>query len=50
MIKNLLKSLAVLLVITSSFIGKAISNELTFFYYRDWRNCLYLLSCRWNDS
>ena len=31
MIKNLLKSLAVLLVITSSFIGKAISNELTFF-------------------
>ena len=31
MIKNLLKSLAVLLVLTSSFIGKAISNELTFF-------------------
>ncbi len=31
MIKNLLKSLAVLLVISSSFIGKAISNELTFF-------------------
>ena len=31
MIKYLLKSLAVLLVITSSFIGKAISNELTFF-------------------
>ena len=31
MIKNLLKSLAVLLVVTSSFIGKAISNELTFF-------------------
>ncbi len=31
MIKNLFKSLAVLLVITSSFIGKAISNELTFF-------------------
>ncbi len=31
MINNLLKSLAVLLVITSSFIGKAISNELTFF-------------------
>ena len=31
MIKNLLKSLAVLLVITSSFIGKAVSNELTFF-------------------
>ena len=31
MIKNLLKSLAVLLVITSSLIGKAISNELTFF-------------------
>ena len=31
MIKNLLKSLAVILVLTSSFIGKAISNELTFF-------------------
>ncbi len=31
MIKNLLKSLAVLLVLTSSFIGKAVSNELTFF-------------------
>ena len=31
MIKNLLKSLAVLLVISSSFIGKAVSNELTFF-------------------
>ncbi len=31
MIKNLLKSLAVLLVLTSSFVGKAISNELTFF-------------------
>jgi len=31
MIKNLLKSLAVLLVLTSSFIGKAFSNELTFF-------------------
>ena len=31
MIKNLLKSLAVLLVVTSSFVGKAISNELTFF-------------------
>ena len=31
MIKNLLKSLVVLLVLTSSFIGKAISNELTFF-------------------
>ena len=31
MIKNLLKSLAVLLVLTSSFIGKAISSELTFF-------------------
>ena len=31
MIKNLFKSLAVILVLTSSFIGKAISNELTFF-------------------
>ncbi len=31
MIKNLLKSLAVLLVLTSSFVGKAISSELTFF-------------------
>jgi len=31
MIKNLLKTLAVLLVLSSSFIGKAISNELTFF-------------------
>ena len=31
MIKNLLKSLAVRLVPTSSFVGKAISNELTFF-------------------
>jgi len=31
MIKNLFKSLAVLLVISSSFIGKAVSNELTFF-------------------
>ena len=31
MIKNLLKSLAVVLVLSSSFIGKAISNELTFF-------------------
>ena len=31
MIKNLFRSLAVLLVLTSSFIGKAISNELTFF-------------------
>jgi len=31
MIKNLLKSLAVVLVLTSSFIGKAVSNELTFF-------------------
>ena len=31
MIKNLLKSLAVVLVLISSFIGKAISNELTFF-------------------
>ena len=31
MIKNLLKFFSVLLLITSSFVGKAISNELTFF-------------------